>query len=86
MRKERRKLKYLSDHGWKPFQYYAMNQTDVIWHFQMSDGLNRLESTLHMLEINRLEFNSLVRHCKYIEKRMKKELAIIDSRHLKEAR
>ncbi|MDF2536669.1 MAG: hypothetical protein K0S25_2004 [Bacillus sp. (in: firmicutes)] len=81
-----KKLKYLSDHGWVPRQYNVMNQTDVVWCFQFSDGFNTLESTLNMVEINRFEFKNLVMHCEYIDKRIKRKLERIGKWNLKEAR
>lgn len=74
MENEKKKLKYLSDHGWRPRRYRAMNQTNIIWVFQMSDSFTLLESTLTLLEISYLDYNGLVRHCRYIEKGMQRDL------------
>lgn len=86
MNTEQKKLTYLSDHGWKPRKYTAMNRTNVVWYLQIGDEFNKLESTLNMLEISMMEFKSLVRHCEYIEKRMKSDLKRREKWNLTEAR
>ncbi|MFT8872356.1 MAG: hypothetical protein ABF868_08690 [Sporolactobacillus sp.] len=82
MNTEKSKLRYLSEHGWKPRRYTAMNRSSVVWQLQVSDGFNQLESTLHMLEIERMELRSLAGHCDYVEKRMRRELERMNNWHL----
>lgn len=82
MDNEKRKLRYLSDHGWKPHHYRAMNQTNIVWALQMSDGFTVLESTLTMLEISYLDYNGLVRHCHHIKKGMQSDLRRMEQRKL----
>jgi hypothetical protein len=86
MSTEDKKLKYLSDHGWKPVTYLARSRTDIVWRLQMKNGIDKLESTLNMLEISQLGFRSLIRHCEYIDKRMKSDLKRMERRELKEVR
>ncbi|MDD9147532.1 MULTISPECIES: hypothetical protein [unclassified Sporolactobacillus] len=86
MNTEEKKLKYLSDHGWKPVTYLARSRTDIVWRFQKNNQFDQLESTLTMLEISRMGFGSLVRHCEYIEKRLDNDLKRMEKWKLIEAK
>lgn len=74
MNKERKKIQYLSEHGWSPRQYIRNDRTTVVWRRQMSDGVHQDQSELSLLEINMLTYKGLARHCEYIENRLKRSM------------